>query len=58
MGLDAEYATQVARLGVQWIQCGGNCSCMIRAADALYQSIRSRLNDGPPAKPGRSGGRS
>jgi len=53
MGPDAEYATQVARLGVQWIQCGGDCSFMIRAADALYQSIRSRLKDGTPAKPGR-----
>lgn len=43
MGPDPEYATRVIRLGVQWLQCGGDCSFMVRAADACYQSIRSRL---------------
>ena len=52
-GQGAEYAAQVARLCVLWFQYGGDCSFMIRAADALYQSIRSRLNEGAPAKPGR-----
>jgi 2-dehydro-3-deoxyglucarate aldolase/4-hydroxy-2-oxoheptanedioate aldolase len=49
MGADIEYATRVARLGVQWIQCGGDCSFMIRAADATYQGIRSRLKESSPA---------
>jgi 2-keto-3-deoxy-L-rhamnonate aldolase RhmA len=53
MGPDAEYATRVARLGVQWIQCGGDCSFMIRAADTLYQGIRNRLKEGTTARPGR-----
>ncbi len=53
MGPDVEYATRVARLGVQWIQCGGDCSFMIRAADTVYQNIRSRLHEATPAKPGR-----
>jgi 2-keto-3-deoxy-L-rhamnonate aldolase RhmA len=43
MGPDAEYAIRVAQLGVQWIQCGGDCGFMIRAADVLYQGIRRRL---------------
>jgi 2-dehydro-3-deoxyglucarate aldolase/4-hydroxy-2-oxoheptanedioate aldolase len=45
MGPDPDYATQVARLGVQWIQCGGDCTLMIRAADALYQGIRIQLKN-------------
>jgi 2-keto-3-deoxy-L-rhamnonate aldolase RhmA len=53
MGPDAEYATRVARLGVQWIQCGGDCSFMIRAADNLYQGIRSRLEADTPGQQGR-----
>jgi 2-keto-3-deoxy-L-rhamnonate aldolase RhmA len=44
MGPDVEYAIRVAKLGVQWIQCGGDCGFMIRAADAVYQSIRGRLS--------------
>jgi hypothetical protein len=53
MGPDAEYATRVAKLGVQWIQCGGDCGFMIRAADTLYQVIRRRLEEGTPNKAGR-----
>jgi 2-dehydro-3-deoxyglucarate aldolase/4-hydroxy-2-oxoheptanedioate aldolase len=53
MGPDAEYATRVAKLGVQWIQCGGDCGFMIRAADTLYQGIRRRLEEGTPNKAGR-----
>jgi 2-keto-3-deoxy-L-rhamnonate aldolase RhmA len=43
MGPDAEYAEQVARLGVQWIQCGGDFSFMLRAVDQLYKQVRQRL---------------
>jgi hypothetical protein len=53
MGPDVEYATRVARVGVHSMQCGGDCGFMIRAADAVYQSIRSRLKEATPAKPGR-----
>src|SRR5262249_27469640 len=53
MGAGAEDATRVARLGVQWIQCGGDCGFMIRAAETLYQGIRGRLEEGPPTAPGR-----
>jgi 2-keto-3-deoxy-L-rhamnonate aldolase RhmA len=45
MGPNVEYATQVVRLGVQWIQCGGDCSFMVQAADTLYQDIRRRLEE-------------
>jgi 2-keto-3-deoxy-L-rhamnonate aldolase RhmA len=53
MGANAEYATRVARLGVQWIQCGGDCGFMIHAAEMAYQDIRRRLEDHPASKPGR-----
>jgi 2-dehydro-3-deoxyglucarate aldolase/4-hydroxy-2-oxoheptanedioate aldolase len=43
MGPDADFAVRVAELGVQWIQCGGDCSFMLRAADAMYDSIRKRV---------------
>jgi 2-keto-3-deoxy-L-rhamnonate aldolase RhmA len=46
MGPDMEYAMRVAKLGVQWIQCGGDCGFMIRGAEAVYQSIRGRLAGG------------
>jgi 2-dehydro-3-deoxyglucarate aldolase/4-hydroxy-2-oxoheptanedioate aldolase len=52
MGADIEYAMRVIRLGVQWIQCGGDCSFMIRAADMVYQSIRSRLGQASESTPG------
>jgi 2-keto-3-deoxy-L-rhamnonate aldolase RhmA len=45
MGPDVEYATRVIKLGVQWIQCGGDCGYMIRAADAVYENIRGRLKE-------------
>jgi 2-keto-3-deoxy-L-rhamnonate aldolase RhmA len=48
MGADTEYATRVAKLGVQWIQCGGDCGFLIHAADTLYQGIRCRLEEGAP----------
>ncbi|MBY0523787.1 MAG: hypothetical protein K2R98_10340 [Gemmataceae bacterium] len=53
MGPDADYAQRVAQLGVQWVQCGGDLSFMIRAADALYQDIRRRSEKEPerPPKP-------
>ena len=53
MGPDAEYAEQVARLGVQWIQCGGDFSFMLRAADAVYQQVRDRLAVDAPKQPSR-----
>ncbi len=43
MGPSTDYAVQAARLGVQWIQCGGDFSYMVSAADSLYQGIRRRL---------------
>ena len=43
MGPSTDYAVQVARLGVQWIQCGGDFSYMVSAADSLYLGIRRRL---------------
>jgi 2-dehydro-3-deoxyglucarate aldolase/4-hydroxy-2-oxoheptanedioate aldolase len=48
MGPNADFATRVARLGVQWIQCGGDCGFMIHAADTLYQGIRRRLEEVHP----------
>jgi 2-keto-3-deoxy-L-rhamnonate aldolase RhmA len=30
---------------VQWIQRGGDCGFMIRAADAVYENIRGRLTE-------------
>lgn len=53
MGPDVEFAARVAGLGVQWIQCGGDCSFMIRAADSVYQTIRGRLKEAGPNKPVR-----
>ncbi len=53
MGPDVGYATRVARLGVNWIQCGGDCGFMIQAADAVYREVRGRLADGTTGKPGR-----
>ncbi len=43
MGPDPDFAVRVAGLGVQWMQCGGDCSFMLRAADACYEEIRKRL---------------
>jgi 2-keto-3-deoxy-L-rhamnonate aldolase RhmA len=45
MGPDGDYALRVAQLGVQWIQCGGDVSFMLRAADSLYQTIRRRSSE-------------
>jgi 2-keto-3-deoxy-L-rhamnonate aldolase RhmA len=46
MGPDVEYAVRVAGLGVQWVQCGGDYSFMLRSADAVYAQIRGRLREG------------
>jgi 2-keto-3-deoxy-L-rhamnonate aldolase RhmA len=53
MGPDVAYATRVAKLGVQWIQCGGDCGFMIRAAEMVYQEIRGRIKDGVAERAGR-----
>jgi 2-dehydro-3-deoxyglucarate aldolase/4-hydroxy-2-oxoheptanedioate aldolase len=53
MGPDRDYALRVAQLGVQWIQCGGDVSFMIQAADATYQSIRNRCKEEAAARTGR-----
>lgn len=45
MGPDEDFALQAARLGVQWIQCGGDLSYMIRGTDQSYQKIRSRAQE-------------
>jgi 2-keto-3-deoxy-L-rhamnonate aldolase RhmA len=43
MGPDAEYALEAARLGVQWVQCGGDYSYMLSCVDRLFGEIRNRL---------------
>jgi len=46
MGPDPDYAARMARLGVQWIQCGNDCSYMIKFADRLVAEVRQRLGAG------------
>jgi len=42
MGADAEFACAQARRGAQFLQVGGDCAYMIRAADQLTGAIRAR----------------
>jgi len=46
MGADMDYAVKVAQLGVNWIQCSGDCSFMLAGVDSLYKGIRERLASG------------
>jgi 4-hydroxy-2-oxoheptanedioate aldolase len=43
MGPDADHAARAAELGVNWVQCGGDASYMVRYADQLFSSIRKKL---------------
>lgn len=43
MGPNPDYAVRVAELGVNWIQCSGDCTFMLDGVDSLYKSIRARL---------------
>jgi 2-keto-3-deoxy-L-rhamnonate aldolase RhmA len=43
MGPNADYATTMARHGVQWLQVGGDYSYMIQYAKQMTSEIRSKL---------------
>jgi len=43
MGPSEDYACLAAKTGVQWIQCGGDCSYLVAFADQLFGRIRQRL---------------
>ena len=53
MGPDADFAVRVAQLGVQWIQCGGDVSFMVRGVDDLYHSLRQRMKEDRAGRLGR-----
>lgn len=42
MGATADFATQAAAMGVQWLQVGNDFEYMNRFAQQLYEEIRSR----------------
>jgi 4-hydroxy-2-oxoheptanedioate aldolase len=46
MGPDSEHALEAARIGVQWLQCGGDCGYMVQAVDILFGGIRNRIAKG------------
>ena len=43
MGPDPEFADQARRMGVQWVQCGGDFSYMIESVDRLFARVRSAI---------------
>jgi 2-dehydro-3-deoxyglucarate aldolase/4-hydroxy-2-oxoheptanedioate aldolase len=43
MGPDPDYAARMAKIGVQWIQCGNDCGYMIKFAEQLLAGVRQRL---------------
>ncbi|MEE3368386.1 MAG: aldolase/citrate lyase family protein [Planctomycetota bacterium] len=43
MGAAIDYALDVRKLGVDWVQCGNDFEYMIRFADQLYGDIRQQL---------------
>lgn len=43
MGPDAEFAAEARRLGVQWVQCGGDFSYMANYVDGLFGAIRRQV---------------
>jgi 2-dehydro-3-deoxyglucarate aldolase/4-hydroxy-2-oxoheptanedioate aldolase len=43
MGPDEDHARWAFEIGVQWVQCGGDYSYMVRFADQLFDRVRSRL---------------
>lgn len=40
MGTDPEFARHLARLGVQWLQVGGDYRCLIERMGQLHENIR------------------
>ena len=47
MGPDADFALRVARLGVGWIQFGGDVGFMLRGVDSVYPEVRNRFEKAP-----------
>lgn len=45
MGPDAGYAYHMAKLGIQWLQVGGDFGYLIRTADEITFDIRKRLEE-------------
>src|SRR5262249_37433228 len=43
MGPNPDFAVKMARRGVHWLQVGGDYSYMIKSADQITSSIRSKL---------------
>ena len=43
MPVDPDYACLQAERGVQWLQIGGDCGYMVKYADEMVTSVRSRL---------------
>lgn len=43
MGTDPEYASKLAKRGVQWLQVGSDFGYMIQAIDAIAAGIRARI---------------
>jgi 2-dehydro-3-deoxyglucarate aldolase/4-hydroxy-2-oxoheptanedioate aldolase len=49
MGPDDEpLADWAFSIGVQWVQCGGDCGYMVQFADRLYERIRGRIGGPGP----------
>jgi len=43
MGTDGDYAVRAAKLGVHWVQCGGDFGYMAKCADDLFRSVRKQV---------------
>jgi 2-keto-3-deoxy-L-rhamnonate aldolase RhmA len=43
MGVDPDYATTLARRGVQWLQVGGDFGYMVTMLDQTTRTLRARL---------------
>lgn len=43
MGVDPAFACAQARRGVQWLQVGGDCGYLVRAADQMTAAVRDGL---------------
>ena len=41
MSADKQFAATVARMGVQWIQCGDDFEYMAQGVEELYPQIRN-----------------
>jgi 2-dehydro-3-deoxyglucarate aldolase/4-hydroxy-2-oxoheptanedioate aldolase len=45
VGHNEEFVCQAARMGVHWVQCGGDFSFLVAFADQLYGRVRKLLAD-------------